>query len=130
MKIMSMSKIRMLFWWHLKKQNKECGMCLSFLGIVFVHLLVRFQRFLSLCFFGYVGHNKYWRGSEVSETAEADHLASVSVCARVDCAGHFVVSWEDFSLVPWRLRFFCAPCSFCRAGLLSLSSMGSGKARQ
>ncbi len=33
----------------------------------------------SLCFFGYVGHNKYWRGSEVSETALIIQTQSVCV---------------------------------------------------
>lgn len=74
---MSLSKITMLFWRRLKQR---VWYVIPFQGLC---LYICWSGFKGswLCFFGYVGHNKYWRGSEVSETALIIEPQSVCVLA-------------------------------------------------
>lgn len=76
-------------------------------------------------FFGYVGHNKYWRGSEVSETALIIQTQSVCVC--VDCAGHFVVSGVYFYWFHEDSSSSVRPALFSELGFRVYHRWGVGK---
>ncbi len=98
-------------------------MCPSFPGIVFVHLLVRFQRFLSL-FFWLCGAQQILTRLRGLRGC-TDHSDSVSVC--VDCAGHFVVSGVDFVWFHEDSSSSVRPALFSELGFRVYHRWGVGK---